>query len=158
MRIRDIASRSDWRASVPLLLLGIIFFSACGGGGEAPKPAPTATGPTPSATAAPGVTQERVQPAEGTPMVIGVAASFIVPRFQPDPIVLKVGEPVQFKVSSVDVRHTFTVEALGIDVELPQTREPVTTIVVTPERTGTFTIVCRIHARFPMVGTIQVVE
>jgi heme/copper-type cytochrome/quinol oxidase subunit 2 len=72
--------------------------------------------------------------------------------------VLKVGEPVQFKVTSADTRHTFIIEALGIDVEVPQQslNETVTTRVVTPQAAGTFRVFCRIHERLPMEGTIEV--
>jgi plastocyanin len=80
----------------------------------------------------------------------------VVPRFAPDPIVLKVGEPVQFKVTSTNIRHTFTIEALDIDVEIPQTKETITTKAVTPQEAGEFLVICRIHRRLPMEGKIVI--
>jgi heme/copper-type cytochrome/quinol oxidase subunit 2 len=74
--------------------------------------------------------------------------------------VLQVGQPVQFKVSSADTRHFLVIEALGIELEVPQKslNEAVTTTVVTPQEVGTFRMFCRIHARLPIEGTIEVRE
>jgi heme/copper-type cytochrome/quinol oxidase subunit 2 len=84
----------------------------------------------------------------------------VTPRFQPDPIVVPVGKPIQFKVNSADTRHHFVIESLGIDMEVPQKSldNSVTTPVVTPQETGTFRMYCRIHSRLPMEGTIVVSE
>ncbi|WP_179130961.1 cupredoxin domain-containing protein [Candidatus Entotheonella palauensis] len=92
--------------------------------------------------------------------VIEVTLSFVEPRFRPDPIEIKVGEPVQFKVSSGDTRHRFVIEPFGIDVEVPQKalNESAITKVVTPTETGTFRMFCSTHARMPMEGTLVVVE
>jgi heme/copper-type cytochrome/quinol oxidase subunit 2 len=89
---------------------------------------------------------------------VDVTLSFVAPRFQPDPIVLQVGEPVQFRVTSADTRHLFIIEALGIEVEVPQKslQETVTTRVVMPQEPGTFRMLCRMHARLPMEGTVEV--
>jgi heme/copper-type cytochrome/quinol oxidase subunit 2 len=72
--------------------------------------------------------------------------------------VLKVGEPVQFKVTSADTRHTFVIESLGIEIEVPQKslHETVTTRVVTPQAVGTLRVFCHIHERLPMAGSIEV--
>jgi len=90
--------------------------------------------------------------------VIEVTVAFIAPYFRPDPIVLKVGEPVQFKVTSADTRHTFVIESLGIDVEVPQKslNETVTSKVVTPQAAGTLRVFCRIHERLPIEGALEV--
>jgi plastocyanin len=131
------------------MVLGLLWLTACGSDETAREPAPTAPAQTaPAATPSPGV----------TPRVIDVTTAFVVPRFHPDPIVLKAGEPVQFKVTSADTRHTFIIESLGIDVEIPQKslNESVTTKVVTPQEVGTLRVFCRIHERLPMVGTIEV--
>ena len=92
--------------------------------------------------------------------MVEVTLQFVVPRFQPDPITIKVGEPVQFVVNTISARHTFTIEELGIDEEVPQPSRNVivTTDVVTPQRTGEFLVFCRIHTRLPMEATLVVTE
>lgn len=150
MQIREIAPQAGWHALAPLLLMGILFLSACGGGGAAPKPAPEATQPAP---APPGSPQGKVR-------VIDVTLSFVPPRFQPDPIVLKVGEPVRFKATSINARHTFTIEELGVDVVVPQRalNQTVTTGVVVPQRAGDFLLFCREHTRQQMEARVIVTD
>jgi heme/copper-type cytochrome/quinol oxidase subunit 2 len=133
-----------------LLLIGILFLSACGGGGAAPKPAPVSTQPAP----APPASQQ------GEARVVDVTLNYVVPRFQPDPIVLKVGEPVQFKLTSINARHTFIIKELGIDVEVPQPalNQAVTTGVVVPQRAGDFLLFCRFHLRFPMEARVIITD
>ncbi len=129
---------------VACVLLGMVLFTACGK--EESKDAATAPAPA-------GQQGE-------TARVVEVTLSFTEPRFRPDPIEIKVGEPVQFKVTSADTRHHFVVELLGIDVEVPQKslNEPVTTKAVTPTEAGTFRIFCSTHARMPMEGTLVISE
>lgn len=52
------------------------------------------------------------------------------------------------------VEHTFTVEKLGIDVEVQpgQTK----TITVKPNQPGTYRLICRYHVRQGMVGQVVV--
>ena len=73
---------------------------------------------------------------------------------------LQAGEPVQLKITSADTRHHLVIEPLGIDVAVPQKslNETVTTKVVIPQNVGTFRMFCRIHARLPMEGTLEVRE
>ena len=54
---------------------------------------------------------------------------------------LPVNRPVQFVVTSKDVLHGFSIQALGIRVDA-NPGEIVTTSVVTPTQTGVFTVVC----------------
>ncbi len=124
------------------MLLGIALLTACGN--EASKDETTPATPA----------EQSGSPAR----VVDVTLSFIEPRFRPDPIEIKVGEPVQFNVSSADTRHRFIVEPLGIDVDVPQKslNESATTKVVTPTEAGTFRIFCSVHARMPMEGTLVV--
>jgi len=131
------------------LVLGMCFLAACGRDDTPKERAPTA----PSA-----VTQPAAPSPGGSPRVIEVTVAFIAPYFRPDPIVLKVGEPVQFKVTSADTRHTFVIESLGIDVEVPQKslNETVTSKVVTPQAAGTLRVFCRIHERLPIEGALEV--
>jgi plastocyanin len=131
------------------MVLGMCFLATCGKEDTPKERAPTASSPA---------TQQAVPSPGRAPRVIEITEAFIAPHFRPDPIVLKVGEPVQFKVTSADTRHTFIIEALGIDVEVPQKslNETVTTKVVTPQVAGTFHVFCRIHERLPMEGSIEV--
>ena len=136
-----------------LLLLAVL--AACGGSSDS-KPAATATS-TPAQDASQPAGEANT--AEGV-RVIEVLAAFVVPRYTPDPIVLKVGEPVQFSVTSADTRHTFTVTELNIDEQVNQKLigGAAVTQVVTPQQIGTFRLWCRIHENAPvMVGEIQVV-
>ena len=130
---------------VPILAAGLLFV-ACGGGGSDGQTAPQATEPPAGAVAQPGVT------------VVEVNLAFPPPRFRPDPVIIKVGEPVQFKITSVDTKHTFTLGALGIDETIPQTRESIFSPVVIPREVGEFLLFCRIHVRLPMEGTVVVTE
>ena len=131
------------------IVLGMFFLAACGRDDTPKEQAPTA----PSTA-----TQQAAPSPRGSPRVIEVTVAFIAPYFRPDPIVLKVGEPVQFKITSADTRHTFVIESLGIDVEVPQKslNETVTTRVVTPPAAGTFRVFCRIHERLPIEGSLEV--
>lgn len=131
------------------MVLGMCFLAACGRDDTPKERAPTASSPA---------TQQAAPSPGGSPRVIEVTEAFIAPHFRPNPLVLKVGEPVQFKVTSADTRHTFIIEALGIDVEVPQKslHETVTTRVVTPQAVGTFRVFCRIHERLPMEGALEV--
>jgi plastocyanin len=133
------------------VLLAALCVTACGKEDTPERPAGTAT---------PAATQQAAQPPAQAPRIIDLTLAFIAPHFRPDPLVLQVGEPVQFKVSSADTRHFLVVEALGIELEVPQKalNEAVTTKVVTPQEAGTFRMLCRIHARLPMEGTIEVRE
>jgi heme/copper-type cytochrome/quinol oxidase subunit 2 len=72
--------------------------------------------------------------------------------------VVQVGKPVQFKVRSADTKHTFVIEAFGIDMEVPQKAldAAALTPVITPKEVGTFRIHCRNHERLPMQATLQV--
>ncbi len=131
------------------MVLGMCFLVACGKDDTPKERAPTASAPA---------TQQAASSPGRAPRVIEVTEAFIAPHFRPNPLVLKVGEPVQFKVTSADTRHTFIIEALGIDVEVPQKslNETVTTKVVTPQAAGTFRVFCRIHERLPMEGSLEV--
>ena len=126
------------------MLLGILLFTACGN--EAPKDQATSASPSGQAGQSVGVVE--------------VTLSFVQPRFRPDPIEIKVGEAVQFKVSSADTQHHFVVEPLGIDIEVPpkSMHESVTTKVVSSTEAGTFRMFCSVHARMPMEGTLVVSE
>lgn len=114
----------------------------------APAPTPKATGtatPTPAPQPQANVKQ--------------IEVDLSVFKFTPKTIFLKVGEPVQFRVTSKDTLHSFTVKDLGIDVALNPGESKVTP-VITPQQTGTFQITCRIHSvsAYGMEGFLEVTE
>lgn len=135
-----------WRVFIAVML-GLLCLTGCRGEDATKEATPEATSIQP-ATAPPGE----------APQVVEVTLSFVAPRFRPDPIVVQVGKPVQFKVRSADTRHTFVIEALGIDMEVPQKAldEVVLSPVVTPKEVGTFRVHCRIHHRLSMEATLRV--
>lgn len=139
-----------WRVFV-CVLLAMLCVAACSRDDTPERPASTGT---------PGVTQQDAQPLAQAPRIIELTLAFIAPHFRPDPIVLQVSEPVQFKVSSADTRHLLVIEALGVELEVPQKslNEAVTTTVVIPQEVGTFRMFCRIHERLPMEGALVVRE
>ena len=133
-----------------LFIPTIALLAACGGSGGDSGPAPATVTST----------EQAVQIAEGV-RVIEVFAAYVQPHYQPNPIVLKVGEPVQFNVTSSDTRHTFTIDGLNVDLEIPQKLKggAILTQVVTPTQAGTLRLWCRIHTNVPLMeGVIQVVE
>lgn len=121
------------------LIVGLLLLTACGRSDEGERPAaPAATSessttPTPAQVAAPKVDAKLVE------------VDLSVFKFTPKQIVLKVGEPVRFKVTSKDTIHSFTVKELGINVELTPGESKVSE-VFTPQQTGTFQITCKIHS------------
>ena len=144
--------RMKWLAITLAPLLAVFLLAACGGDSSDSAPADQAS-PTPE-SASIGTAPEGVT-------VIDVVAAFVEPRYQPDPIVVKLGKPVQFRITSVDTRHTFTITELDVDVQVTQRLIGDTAVseVITPQQTGTLLIWCRIHTNAPtMEGFIEVVE
>ena len=79
-------------------------------------------------------------------------------RFTPAPITVRAGEPVQFKVASLDSTHTFTFELNGQRVNLSLARgEATTSEVFTFQEGQTVTFWCSIgnHRSAGMEGTIS---
>ncbi|WP_249870755.1 cupredoxin domain-containing protein [Oceanobacillus saliphilus] len=75
--------------------------------------------------------------------------------FNPDSITIANGETTELLLKNVGQReHTFTVEKLGIDVELQPGEEK--TITVKPEETGTYELICQYHVKEGMVGEVIV--
>ena len=136
-----------------VLVVGLLLLTACERGEKKERPAAPAA--TPKSTVAP-------TPAEGTnPKATAklVEVDLSVFKFTPKTIVLKVGEPVQFKVTSKDTIHSLTIKDLGIDVELAPGEQKISE-VFTPQQTGTFQITCRIHSvsAYGMEGFLVVTE
>ncbi|WP_087974819.1 cupredoxin domain-containing protein [Oceanobacillus rekensis] len=75
--------------------------------------------------------------------------------FNPDAITIASGETTELLLKNVGQKeHTFTVEKLGIDVELQPGEQK--TITVKPEETGTYELICRYHEQEGMVGEVIV--
>jgi plastocyanin len=131
------------------VLFGVLVLTACGRDDTPQKQTPT-TEPKPETT----------QPAGEAARVVELTLSFVEPRFRPNPVEVQVGKPIQFKLSSADTRHTLVIEALGIEIDVPQKAlsDSVLSKVVTPQKAGTYRMFCRIHDRLPMEGTIVVSE
>lgn len=125
----------------------LLLLTACGEGEQQEHPA----APAPAATSSP------VPAAAPQANVRRVAVDLSVFKFTPKTIILKAGEPVQFKLTSKDTLHTFTVKDLGIDVSL-NPGESKLSDVITPQQTGTFQITCRVHpvSAYGMEGALEV--
>ena len=114
-------------------LLGALILTACGGGDDS----------TPVPGGGTGAGQARI-----------IEIRTVGLTFVPSTIVLKAGEPVQFKLIAGGT-HTFTIPDLGID----QTLTPgltVTTRVVTPQEGGTIAFFCLFHQGSGMTGKLNV--
>lgn len=125
----------------------LLILTACGENERKEHPA----APEPSTTSSPapaGALQKNVR-------LVEVALSVF--KFTPKTIVLKAGEPVQFRLTSKDTLHTFTVKDLGIDVSL-NPGESKLSDVITPQQTGTLQITCRVHpvSAYGMEGALEV--
>lgn len=135
-----------------VLVVGLLLLTVCGGG-ESERPAAPEIVPESTVTPKPS---ESTKP-EATGKLVEVDLSVF--KFTPKKIFLKVGEPVQFKATSKDTIHSFTIKELGIDVELTPGGQKVSE-VFTPQQTGTFQITCRIHSvsAYGMEGFLVVTE
>ena len=75
--------------------------------------------------------------------------------FNPDVITISNGKTTKLLLKNVGKEeHTFTVEELGIDVEVQPGKER--TITVKPDKTGTYELICRYHQKEGMVGEVIV--
>jgi plastocyanin len=76
-------------------------------------------------------------------------------NFNPKVITIPNGTTTTLILKNKGVKeHTFTVEKLGIDVEVLPGKEK--TITVTPKQPGTYELICRYHFREGMVGKVIV--
>ena len=139
-----------------LCMVGMVGLWLVIGCGRSEEDKPQETPAAPASSAAPSTPSAATEP-KATPKVIEVALSVF--KFTPKTFALKTGEPVQFRVTSKDTLHTFTVKDLGIDVALNPGESKVSE-VFTPQQTGTFQITCRIHAvsAYGMEGFLEVTE
>jgi plastocyanin len=76
-------------------------------------------------------------------------------NFNPKVITIPNGKTTTLILKNKGVKnHTFTVEKLGIDVEVQPGNEK--TITVKPQQPGTYELICRYHFREGMVGKVIV--
>ena len=149
------------------LLMGLISIAAlaCSGGGEAPAPAPQRQSPppppaanAPAAPSAPAAPANSAQPAAtgGDARTVtlqdpGGSGSY---AFDPNDLKFSVGDTIEFNFKSESEFHTFTVDDLGIDVEVDGGET--VTFSHTFDQAGTFSLVCIPHEFLDMVGGITV--
>ena len=78
--------------------------------------------------------------------------------FEPSELAFEVGETVTFTLIGETELHSFTVDELGIDLDIDASADPgaTGTLTHTFDRAGTFSLVCIYHEGNGMVGTITV--
>ena len=78
--------------------------------------------------------------------------------FDPGEFKFSLGETVTFEIVAETELHSFTVDGLGIDVEVDGAETPgaTDTFTFTFEKAGTFPLICIYHEGNGMVGTITV--
>ncbi|PJC37075.1 hypothetical protein CO046_02365 [Candidatus Peregrinibacteria bacterium CG_4_9_14_0_2_um_filter_53_11] len=77
--------------------------------------------------------------------------------FRPNAVTAKVNQPLTITFTNTGF-HTFTIDALGVDVDLRN--KPTGSVTFTPTKTGSFEFYCAIpgHRAAGMVGTLTVTE
>lgn len=116
------------------VLIGALSLAACGGNDEEKNP-PSNDGAQPSA-----VTLE--------------ADDFY---FKPTSLSVESGQTLTVKVENEGkAEHTFTVDTLGVDVEIPAGEDK--EVDITAPKSGSFDFYCRYHRSRGMTGTITVGE
>ena len=144
---------------------------ACGGGddGEATAPPPPAAAGTPPPAAAAPPPQAPPPPATpsadcpaGATQVTVINHDLGGPKgaygFEPKELTFKLGETVCFTNIAETELHSFTVDELGIDIDINGSGNPGATGTVTHtfDKAGTFRLVCIYHEGNGMVGTLTV--
>ncbi len=152
---------------IPLTVL-VVFAAmaalACGGDEEqapatprpSPPPPPAATAPAAPAPTAPAVPGPGLGAGPVTEVEVKLNDSGGRGPFAFDPVDLSfsVGEAVSFTFVGEAVFHTFTVEDLGIDVDV--NGGETVSFDFTFDKPGTYTLICIPHQALGMVGTITV--
>ncbi|MDC0034730.1 cupredoxin domain-containing protein [Chloroflexi bacterium] len=158
-----------------VLIVGLLFGAyACGdnvppkGSHDKVKPAPinsTSSSPTSSAVVvAPPPSATSSQSSSDTSSAASVSSDYSLDiamndananyLFNPADITVKAGETVTLNLTSENEFHSFTVDDLGIDVEVDAgTTEKIT---FTFSEVGTFDLICIPHESLGMVGKIIV--
>ncbi len=137
--------------SVGLMVLVVVALAACGSNGDGTEEAETA----------PSVSDSQASQAPARPLTSGVVRVINRDqggsgeyRFDPSQLRFEVGQEVTFSLSGETEFHTFTVEALGIDVSMDvgETVE----YTYTFDTAGTFKLTCIPHEALGMTGEIVV--
>jgi plastocyanin len=75
--------------------------------------------------------------------------------FNPEVITIPTGKTTTLILKNKGMKeHTFTVEKLGVDVEVQPGKE--NTITINPKDSGTYELICRYHVKEGMVGKVVV--
>ena len=145
-----------------LLVFAASAVAACGGGDEpATVPArPSPPTPPPASSPAPTPTATPTPPSDGPAIDIKVGLNdsggpgpFF---FDPVDLSFNAGDTVNFEFVGESQFHTFTVEELGIDVDVGGGET--VNFEFTFDEPGTYTLICVPHQALGMVGTITVGE
>ena len=136
-----------------LSILFAAFLAACGGG-EAAKPTTVAkeTPMTAATTVAPVSVATEVQ--------VNLTDKGDVFRFKPDTYTFKVNQKVRLVLKSETQYHTFTIKDMTT-AEKTQVNVQITggeqkNYDFTPNKTGSFQLICVPHESLGMVGTVKV--
>ncbi len=91
--------------------------------------------------------------------IVDVSLGTRLPFYQPDRIVVKSGETVQFRVESRSARHSFTIDELSIDMTIPQPmlKQVLISEAVSLPYSGEYRVYCKLHDERGM-ETVLVVE
>lgn len=77
--------------------------------------------------------------------------------FTPNILDLRVGAVARFELIGDGLEHSFTIQALGVDISVPQgTRVQTVEFRVPETASGTFPLVCRLHELAGMTGAVRV--
>ena len=142
--------------SIIATLLAILALVACGGDDSADD----SRSVDPAASSDSNTTQR----ASDSGSTSGDATSVIVSaqdpagsgsyKFVKNEFTFSAGEKVEFKITSESEFHTFTVDDLGIDVEIDA--DDTETLTFTFDKPGEYELICIPHGALGMVGTITV--
>jgi len=134
-------------ACIAVALLAVAVFARTG------MSAPTAAGPS----------QERViqMVTAETDADIGGGKEIEAYRWDPGTIVVRKGQPVKLSIYGVNgAKHPFYIEGMNVRGEVVQGKE--TVVSFTPERVGTYRLICQAHFDIahngPMIAYIEVVD
>ena len=161
-----------FRRLVPLAMLaGVVSLAlvGCGGGDEAsptptqrssPTTVPTASVSTPTSTPTSITTEPTTIPENGITVNVtnrDLAGSGEY-RFDPAEFTFNVGDTVTFINIAQTELHSFTVDDLGIDMDIDGATTPgkQESITFTFDKPGEYSLICIYHEGNGMVGTITV--
>ena len=166
-------TRSNFMLHMKIVLLttlvaALSIVAACGGdvppkgNHDAVKPAPIPASQQPSsatpvaapAAAPPVADSSTSSAAAGREVIVELKDDGGDYAFAPAELAFSVGETVTFKMTSQNEFHSFTVDDLGIDMEVEAGETG--TLNFTFDKAGTYEVICIPHESLGMVGTITV--